>query len=164
FRALVWPFYAAAGAWGLQAWRWLTTLGAFGLLARVARRLGARGLAPWLGLLLCAVVYRQRSQVRPETLVAVLMSAQLLLLQRWRAGDRRAAWALPAIALLWANAHVSYWIGFAMTLLFAADAGWRRRRVPRELLASLAACAAVSFVNPFGWTALWQPFDYQLHL
>jgi len=54
FRALLWPFYAAAGAWGLQAWRWLTTLGAFALLALCARRLGARGMSPWLGLILCA--------------------------------------------------------------------------------------------------------------
>jgi hypothetical protein len=134
FRALVWPFYAADGAWGLQIWRWLTTLGAFAMLALTARRLGARGLAPWLALLLCAVVYRQRSQVRPETLVAVLMSVQLLLLERWRSGDRRWLWALPALALVWANAHVSYWIGFAMTLLFALDHGWRERSVPRDLL------------------------------
>ena len=56
FRAAVWPFYAAAGTWGLQAWRWLTTLGAFALLALCARRLGARGMLPWLALLLCALV------------------------------------------------------------------------------------------------------------
>src|SRR5262245_18449730 len=28
----------------------------------------------------------------------------------------------------------------------------------------MAASAAVSFVNPFGWAAIWQPFDYRLHL
>ena len=95
----------------------------------------ARGLAPWLALLLCAVVYRQRSQVRPETLVAVLMSVQLLLLERWRSGDRRWLWALPALALVWANAHVSYWIGFAMTLLFALDHGWRERSAAAGLVA-----------------------------
>ena len=164
FRALLWPFYAAAGAWGLQAWRWLTTLGAFALLASCARRLGARGMLAWLGLLLCAVVYRQRSQVRPETLVAVLMALELFLLERVRTGSRRAAYALPAVALVWANAHISYWIGIALTVLFAADAWRRERRPPRELLIALAGSVAVSFMNPFGWEALWQPFDYQLHL
>ena len=164
FRAAVWPFYAAAGAWGLQAWRWLTTLGAFALLALCARRLGARGMLPWLALLLCALVYRQRSQVRPETLAAVLMALDLLLLERVRAGARRAAYGLPLVALVWANAHVSYWIGIALMTLFAAEEWWRTRRLPRELLLALAVSGAVSFVNPFGWAALWQPFDYQLHL
>ena len=164
FRALLWPFYAAAGAWGLQAWRWLTTLGAFALLALTARRLGARGMLPWLALLLCALVYRQRSQVRPETLVAVLMALELFLLERVRAGSRRAAYALPAVALVWTNAHISYWIGIALIVLFAADAWWRERKPPRVLLLALAGSVAASFVNPFGWEALWQPFDYQLHL
>ena len=164
FRAAVWPFYAAAGAWGLQAWRWLTTLGAFALLALTARGRGARGMLPWLALLLCAIVYRQRSQVRPETLVAVLMALELWLLERVRAGSRRAAWALPLVALVWANAHISYWIGLALTLLFATEAWWRERRLPRELLLALAGSVATSFVNPFGGAALWQPFDYQLHL
>jgi len=164
FRAALWPFYAAAGAWGLQAWRWLTTLGAFALLALTARRLGARGMLPWLALLLCALVYRQRSQVRPETLVAVLLAFELLLLERVRAGARRAAWGLPAVALVWANAHISYWIGIALALLFVADIGWRERRLPRELVLALAGSVATSFVNPFGWASLWQPFDYQLHL
>jgi hypothetical protein len=68
------------------------------------------------------------------------------------------------LALLWANAHVSYWIGIALTSLFAAESWWRERRPPRELLLALVASAAVSFVNPFGGAALWQPFDYQLHL
>jgi len=164
FRALLWPCFSMGGVWGLQAWRWLTTLGAFALLALTARRLGTRGLLPWLALLLCALVYRQRSQVRPETLVAVLMALQLFLLERVRAGSRRAAWALPAVALVWANAHISYWIGIALTGLFATDAWWRERKPPRELLLALVASVAASFVNPFGWESLWQPFDYQLHL
>src|SRR5262249_60448723 len=46
FRALVWPFYAAAGAWGLQARRWLTTPGGFGVPPRGGARLGARGRGP----------------------------------------------------------------------------------------------------------------------
>jgi hypothetical protein len=164
FRALLWPFYAIGGVWGLQTWRWLTTLGALALLALAARRLGARGMLAWLALVLCALVYRQRSQVRPETLVAVLMALELYLLERVRAGEKRAAWALPAVALVWANAHVSYWIGIALTVIFAVEAWWRERKPPRELLGALAGSAALSFANPFGGAALWQPFEYQLHL
>src|SRR5262249_8388383 len=37
FRALVWPFWSVGGVWGLFAWRWLTTLLAFGLAWAAAR-------------------------------------------------------------------------------------------------------------------------------
>src|SRR5262245_35688516 len=44
FRALLWPVWAAGGAWGLEAWRWVTTLAAFGFAWRAARAMGARPL------------------------------------------------------------------------------------------------------------------------
>ncbi len=43
FRALLWPFWQVGGLDGLFAWRWLTTLAAFGLALATARRMGARG-------------------------------------------------------------------------------------------------------------------------
>lgn len=164
FRALLWPFWSAAGEWGLQAWRWLTTLGAFAILALVARRLGTRGLVPWLAFVLAALTYRQRSEVRPETLAALLFVTALWLLERGRSGDRRAAWGLPLVALAWVNAHVSWWMGFALIAIFAAESWVRERTPPRTLLLAAAVALAASFVNPFGWRALWQPFEYQFTL
>ena len=105
FRALLWPFWKLGGLAGLYGWRWLTTLAAFGLAWAAARRLGARGLAALPVVVLAGLVYRQRSQLRPETLVAVLLALEI-------------------------------WI--------------------------LAAAVAASFANPFGWRALWQPFEYFL--
>jgi hypothetical protein len=164
FRTLLWPFWSAAGEWGLQAWRWLTTLGAFGILALVARRLGVQGFVPWLAFVLAALVHRQRSEVRPETLAALLLATALWLLERWRSGDRRAAWGLPLVALAWVNAHVSWWMGFALLAIVAAESWVRERTPPRTLLLAAAAALAASFVNPFGWRALWQPFEYQFTL
>lgn len=169
FRALLWPFAQAGSVWGLFAWRWLTTLLAFGLLLAAARRMGARGFPALVVAALCALPWAQRTQLRPETLVAPLLALQLWIHESRRApgGRDRSAW-LPLIALVWANVHISYWIGLAVQLayLLAAALGGRgdegpRRRWPWLAAVGLASCAA-SFANPFGWRALAQPFEYWL--
>jgi hypothetical protein len=186
FRALIWPLWSALGVPGLYLWRWASTLAVFTLLALAARRMGAKGFAPLVVLVLCSLTYRQRAQIRPETLVSILLAAQLLIHESWRsrtaAADPR-PW-LILIAWLWANAHISYWMGLtiqgiylvaarapaappaAASSLPARAGGWLERaglggsRLP---LAILAASCAVSFVNPWGWRALWQPFEYFLY-
>jgi hypothetical protein len=172
FRALIWPLWSAAGVGGLFAWRWLTTLAVFGVAWATARRMGARGFAPLVALLFCAFIYRIRSQVRPETLVAVLIALMLWILESRRAARalvgapaRRdpAPW-LVAIAWVWANTHPSYYLGFVVIAIYALDEWLGARRAPRVLLGTAAAALAISFVNPFGWRALWLPFDYMLHL
>jgi hypothetical protein len=192
FRALLWWFWDLGGVTGLFVWRWLTTLLAFGLLWAAARRMGARGLSPFFVLALCGLVYRQRSQVRPETLVAVLMAIQIWLLESRRAarsesdvprapvrrGPAVRSGLVPAglvlVAWAWANAHISYFLGLALMGVHLLDAliapalGGRRAaraaagNARRGLAGALAASAAISFVNPFGWQALWQPFAFAL--
>lgn len=175
FRALLWPFWQAGEVGGVFAWRFLTTLAAFGL-ALAAARAGHRagwpaaptGVAALAAVLWCVVIYRYRSQARPETLVAVLLAAQLLVLESWRArGGGRRVWLLPVIAALWSNAHISYYIGLFVTSAYALDALARRARRrpgprPRTLLLVLVASGAASFAHPYGWRALAQPFEYWL--
>ncbi len=182
FRALLWPFYAAGGVIGLFAWRWLTTLGAFGFLWSAARRMGARGFTPLVVLVWCALIYRGRSQVRPETLAAVLMAVELWILEgrrhAIREGDPRLGhlfWLVP-LAWVWVNVHVSYFIAFVLLGIHAVGVmrdGREPARAPArgERVAELKpiaitglAMVAACLVNPFGWQALWQPFDYALHL
>ena len=177
FRALLWPFWALGGVTGLFAWRWLTTLAAFALLWAAARRLGAGeggsaaegarsgpGLATFAVLVLCGLVYRQRSQVRPETLVAVLLALEILILEARRAAPvarvwwRDRAWWMVPVAWAWANVHISYPLGLAV-LGFHAFEDLARRRGAR-LLGVIAAAVAISFANPFGWATLAQPFEY----
>jgi len=174
FRALLWPFYAAGGVTGLFVWRWLTTLAAFGIAWAAARRMGARGLTPLVVLILCLQVYRVRSQVRPETLVAVLLALQIWLLESHRAlrasgpttvaGPRTASDPAPwliVVACVWANVHISYWMGLALTAIHWV-AGGRAPRAParRGLGGVLLVSVLVSFLNPFGWRALAEPFQY----
>jgi hypothetical protein len=135
--------------------------------------MGARGLAPLVALVWCALLLRMRSQARPETLVAVLMAAQLFVLQARRSAQARGAagggaWWLPGIAWGWANMHLSWPLGLLITGVYAVDEALRERAgdaaaAPRALFLALAASFAVSFLNPFGAAGLWQPFDFWLH-
>ncbi len=178
FRALLWPFWSAGGVWGLFAWRWLTTLAAFAILWATARRMGARGLAPLVVIVLCALTWRHRSQVRPETVVGVLLALELWVLESRRLSTPDRAWMIIPIALVWSNVHLSYTLGFAVLGGYLIDAHVRQRRAARVRregedasrvlgpsgplwVVALLALAA-TFLNPSGWRALWQPFEYAL--
>lgn len=170
FRALLWPFWAAGGVAGVFVWRWLTALATFALLWAAARRMGATGVAALLALVWAALIWRQRTQARPETLAAILLAAELLLLEaRRRPGrtGRDPAWGLIPIVVLWVNAHISYFLAFALgggylldDLLHRRRRGERRR--PGALALALAASAVAGLANPFGWRLLAQPFQYLL--
>jgi hypothetical protein len=173
FRALLWPFWAAGGAMGLYAWRWLVTAIVGAIAWRIAHRLGARGLAPIAVILVSLLVFRQRTQLRPETLVAIWIGLHLWILEtRRQGGPDRTPW-LILTSWLWVNTHISYHFGLALIAIHWLDAvsgGGTRARdgvTPRRGAVRLAwvgiAALAVSFANPFGWRALWQPFDYFLH-
>ena len=166
FRALLWPVWQAGGEWGLAAWRWGLTLGTFAIGWFTARRLGARGLAPFIAIVWCAMVSRQRSMVRPEMLAGLMLAIEVWMLERRRAGDRRIVWALVPLAWVWINAHISYTLFFEVGFAYLVH-DWVRRRDPgadpRALAVALALALAACFANPFGAAALWQPFDYVLH-
>ncbi len=166
FEALAWPFWKLGGVSGLYVWRWFTTLAVFGLVWAAARRMGAKGLVPLVVIALCAVIYRGRTQVRPETLAAVLLAAEIWLLEWRRHGGRvNPAW-LVLIAWVWANAHISYYLFFVVLGIhvLAAHLPPRRAGAPpvRGLWLTGLAAAAISFVNPSGWRTLWQPFEFWL--
>jgi hypothetical protein len=84
-----------------------------------------------------------------------------ILEARRQGGPDRAAWLIP-LACLWANSHVSYYLGFALVGIHLLDAHLRARapgaRGPRSLWWIALAMAAVSFVNPYGWQGLARPF------
>jgi hypothetical protein len=166
FEALLWPFWKLGGLTGIYLWRWLTTLGVFALAWAAARRMGAKGFVPLVVIALAAMIYRGRTQARPETVAAVLLAAELLLLEARRHGRRvHAGWLVP-IAWAWANTHISYYLFFVVLGIhvLASHLPPRRAGTPpaRDLWLAGLAAAAVSFVNPSGWRTLWQPFEFWL--
>jgi hypothetical protein len=168
FRALIWPVWQPGGLWGLFAWRWLTSLLAIGILYACARRMGARGYGAIAAVVLCANVYSQRVQVRPETLVAILLASTIALLED-RRRDGRASLprdgALVALGWAWANSHISSPLWFALVGVYWIDDLVRARQAgrasrPAELALVLGAGLLLSLANPFGIHALLQPFGF----
>ncbi|MEO5616411.1 MAG: tetratricopeptide repeat protein, partial [Candidatus Eisenbacteria bacterium] len=193
FRVLLYKFWELGGMPGLFVWRWLTTLAALAIAWFAGRRMGATGFSALVVMVWAALPLRLRAEPRPETLVFVLIALQLLVHEslrhppasqaRVRPG-RPVAWrwpavALPALALVWANVHLSYWLGLALQLIYMADAWWAGRRsgrrgarddgsawngegqawiTPLALLFLLSVAA--SFLNPGGWKTLAQPIEY----
>jgi len=170
FRVLLWPVWSLGGVPALFAWRWVTTLAAFALAYATARALGARGLVGIVVLAWCAVIYRIRTDLRPETLAAVCFGFVLWTLTRRRiegSGRPDRAWWIVPVAWLWANVHVSYYLGFLLLGVHLIDAHWRAWRGDRDarpamLWAATAAAAAISLLHPGGWRALAQPFEFAL--
>ena len=166
FTALIWPIWSAGDVAGLFVWRWATTLVTFALLWLTARRLGARGFTVWLVIVACALVYRQRSQVRPETLASVWLALTIWILEtRRQGGPDRSAWLVP-IACAWANSHLSYYLGFLVLGIHAVGAVLSGRSPgaggARRLAWIGLAMAAAVFVNPYGWHAVARPFQFLL--
>jgi len=166
FRALLWPFFAAGGVWGLYVWRWLTSIGTGAILWVTARRMGARGVLPVVMLVLAGLIWRQRSMARPETLAMILLALELLILESRRHGGRdRSPW-LVLVLWLWVQAHVSFVFGFVVLAIYLADDLLRRRAGaasrPAPLAIVLVTAAAVAFVNPFFTGLMRQPFEFFL--
>ena len=160
FSTLVWPFWSAGGDLGLAVWRWLTTFVAFALLWAAARAMGVRGPPALVVLVICGLVYRQRSQVRPETLAAVLLALTLWLLATRRGPGRRDAWLVVSI-WAWANAHISWPLGVVLIALHALASRVPPGRAELRGLGRIVLLAiAVVFLNPFGWRSVWRPFEY----
>jgi hypothetical protein len=166
FEALLYAFHAAGGVLGLFVWRWWTALAAFGLALLAARRLGARGFSAVAVCMLAAVAARDRMEPRPETLAAVLLGTFVWILERRRQGGGDATWALPLLSLVWANCHISAFLGPLLVGLHAAWGSWEARGRsdvrPRRLWLVLFACVAAWFLNPFGARAVWEPFAFAL--
>src|SRR5262245_50546379 len=176
FRAMLWPVYQAFGVTGLFIWRWATALGLFALLYAATRRATRGqndGLIAVALILWSALLWRQRWQCRPETVVAPLLAAELLVLEaRRRRGEaasflRDPAWLLVPIHIFWINVHVSYYLGLVVAGGFVLDGFWRRARgdrsgAPGRLALITAVAAAACLINPYGLRGVWQPFAFML--
>src|SRR5262249_24393025 len=150
---------------GLYVWRWLTTLVAFSLVWMTTRRMGARGFVPLLALVWGALIYRGRSQVRPETLAPVLVALTVWLLELRRARVRAGVafgwcdpifWLVPVV-WIWVTAPLSWFLAFVLLGVHALDLMMVPGRRPpplatlKRLVLTASAMLAVALLNPFGW-------------
>jgi hypothetical protein len=103
--------------------------------------------------------------VRPQAFTAFFVALEVYLLTRYKAGARRALWALPPVFALWVNLHGGYAIGLAflgLAVCGEAVAAWLGRPAApvRPLLLALGLAALATLLNPYGVGALLYPLGY----
>jgi hypothetical protein len=76
-------------------------------------------------------------------------AATLFALEELWQGHRWPAIALPLVVMAWANLHGGFVVGLAVILLYCA-AGCAFRKQAGMMAFTAAACAAVTFLNPYG--------------
>lgn len=148
-----------AAVYRLGGWTGLVLLRAglvsviFGCLFDIGRRRGL-GLrrAAWLTLA-AFVVSLAALALRPQLLGMALFAVVLLLIADRREHAGR-LWLIPAIVLVWANLHGSFFLGpLALGLAWLEDMHDRLPRPHRPLAVAIVAAVAAC-VTPFG-PAVW---------
>jgi hypothetical protein len=87
--------------------------------------------------------------VRSHTFTFFLFAAMLFCLEELRRGGRWPAAVLPMIMLLSTNLHGGFVVGLGVIFLYAASGVMARDRVGLMVFV-VAACAAVTLINPYG--------------
>lgn len=153
----VWYAIEALGGIGaVVLWKALLLAILCGLTGWVAaRRTGSWlwGIAAALAAATLATVF---DRDRPSILTYVFTAAFIAIFE-----DRRRLWLLPPLALIWANCHGGYFLGWIVCGAYCAEALVRREKDGRRLMIFSAAAVLVSGLNPNGFGAIATVLDYQ---
>ena len=153
----VWYLIEAAGGLGaVVLWKafllallcaltgWVAARRSGSLLWGIAAALAAAWLATWF------------DRDRPSILSYVFTAAFIAILE-----DRKRLWLLPALALVWANCHGGFFLGWMVCGAYTADALVRRAKDARRVLLYSAAAVLVSGINPNGFGVVATVLDYR---
>ena len=130
----------------------------------LARRLGASQRALALLGLLSVITLGLSLTARPQIFSWLMFSAFLYVLATDRQEPSRRIWLLPPLMLLWANLHLGFTYGLALTGVWLLSEVIRHLRGDDvNLLRAggvFAACCAVSFATPATYELIFYPFRY----
>ncbi len=148
-QALWYGIEAAGGFGAVVLWKALLLALLCGLTGFVAwRRSGSRvwGVAAALGAAALAVEF---AHDRPSILSYVFTAGFIAILE-----ERRRLWLLPVLAIVWANCHGGFFLGWMVCGAYTAEALARRAADHRRVLLACVAAVLVSGINPNGFEAL----------
>jgi hypothetical protein len=120
-----------------------------GLAGWIARRRTNSWLWGFAAALAAATVLVEFAHDRPAILSYALSFAFMAILE-----TRRGLWLLPLLALVWANCHGGYFLGWVVCAAYCAEALIARPADTRRLFAFGAAAVIVSGLNPNGFSVL----------
>ena len=158
--------YSWFGNSGLIILKTLLFLISFGLLFWLAAEKAPPFLIA-LSSILPILVFRQRTDFRPEIFGFLFFSFYLLIFQKAREGKQRWLWVLPILQCLWVNLHISFVFGlFLLGLYFLQMIFEKRKKVSVFLPVLIAAFSVVlnphflkGALSPF---LIWQNYGYSI--
>ena len=114
----------------------------------LVRRHGARAAsaAMFAGMMIAA----ENWAVRPQAFSFFAFGALVASIERHREGSARALYLLPALFLVWANAHAGFAFGLLLLAIYLAGTSLENKRIDRASLAIFAACIVASIITPLG--------------
>lgn len=145
-QAVMYLVWRAGGFGAIVFFRALLVTAICGLAGWIAmRRTGSR----WWGIaaaIASAAVMRDFAVDRPSLLSYLLVLVFVAILE-----SRRAMWLLPVLAVVWANGHGGFFLGWVVCGAYCAEALLRKEPGARRLLIISAAVVLLSGVNPNGF-------------
>ncbi len=141
----------------------LLIAGTYAVLYRSTLHAARNVLVAFAAVMLAMAASTLHWLARPHVFTLFFFAVWCLLLERARLGETRWLFALPLLALLWANLHGGFVAGILLTAVYAigelascvacTDVGaWRRAwRRAAPFVFTTALCAAATLVNPYGY-------------
>ena len=149
-QALMYAVFAMAGFPGIIAARVLLLAAVCGLAGFLSARLSGSFYAGIAGACATASVMLEFAADRPGVVSFLGVAVFITLLEM-----RRGWWALPVLALVWANCHGGFVLGWVVLAAYAIQTNSRKSWLA-------AGCAvAVSGINPNGFSVLATMLSYR---
>jgi hypothetical protein len=160
-QVLMYTLYSAGGFPGIILARALLLTALCALAGFLAARLSANFYAGIAAAFAAASVAVAFAADRPGIVSFLGVAVFVTLLEL-----RRGLWLLPVLALLWANCHGGFPLGWVVLLAYAVDSlPFRRGTIwtpdSRQLWLVTACAIAASAINPNGFAVLSTIFDYR---
>lgn len=151
---------------GLIIFKTMVLLFAFGVVYWLLAKKTSRPLLIAFSSLLPILVFRGRTDIRPEIFGLLFFSLFLLIFEKAKR-DSRWLWLLPVLQCLWVNFHISFVFGFLLLFLyFCQNRLWQRGKI--SLLIPIVAACFASLINPYGVKGalapvlIWQNYGYSI--
>ncbi len=153
--------YAAAGAPGLVLFKALLLALLCSLTGLIAARRSGSFYAGLGAAFAAAMVAVEFASDRPAIITFLMVAVFVAIFE-----FRRPLWLLPPLALLWANCHGGFFLGWIVAGAYSAEAAFQYfRKRPMEDAARIwkmsAIAIAISFLNPNGFHVLDTLFRYR---
>lgn len=155
-QAAMYLIEAAGGLGAVVLWKALLLAAACALAGLIARRRTGswlRGIAAALAASSVAVSF---AHDRPSILSYLFSVAFIAIFE-----DRRRLWLLPPLALIWANCHGGFFLGWLICGAYCVDALLRRAPDWKPVLGFSAAAVLMSAINPNGFRVVTTLVSYR---